>query len=170
MASMVELRKVSKKFGSFTALEEVSFDIAEGEFMTFLGPSGCGKTTCLRLISGFEHPSTGEVFIAGKNVTHDPPYRRSVNQVFQSYALFPHLSVYENISFGLRMKKLAAADIKRRVDRVVPLAQLHHLVEDAPVRVAEEVARVDQLRGVIERLVVDQDCAKYRFLGIEAVR
>ena len=73
---MVELRKVSKKFGSFTALEEVSFDIAEGEFMTFLGPSGCGKTTCLRLISGFENPSTGEVFIAGKNVTHDPPYRR----------------------------------------------------------------------------------------------
>ena len=88
MASMVELRKVSKKFGSFTALEEVSFEIAEGEFMTFLGPSGCGKTTCLRLISGLENPSTGEVFIAGKNVTRDPPYRRSVNQVFQSYALF----------------------------------------------------------------------------------
>ena len=92
MASMVELRKVSKKFGSFTALEEVSFGIAEGEFMTFLGPSGCGKTTCLRLISGFENPSTGEVFIAGKNVTHEPPYRRSVNQVFQNYALFPRCS------------------------------------------------------------------------------
>ena len=131
MASMVELRKVSKKFGSFTALEEVSFGIAEGEFMTFLGPSGCGKTTCLRLISGFEHPSTGEVFISGKNVTHDPPYRRSVNQVFQSYALFPHLSVYENISFGLRMKKLAASDIKQRVDRV---AHRHRHADLSPER------------------------------------
>jgi spermidine/putrescine transport system ATP-binding protein len=73
MAAMVELRNISKRFGSFTALEQVSFEIAEGEFMTFLGPSGCGKTTCLRLISGFESPSTGEIFIGGKNVTHDPP-------------------------------------------------------------------------------------------------
>jgi spermidine/putrescine transport system ATP-binding protein len=136
MASMVELRKVSKKFGSFTALEEVSFDIAEGEFMTFLGPSGCGKTTCLRLISGFEHPSTGEVFISGKNVTHDPPYRRSVNQVFQSYALFPHLSVYENISFGLRMKKLAASDIKQRVDRVVEMTSLGEFASRKPAQLS----------------------------------
>ena len=136
MASMVELRKVSKKFGSFTALEEVSFDIAEGEFMTFLGPSGCGKTTCLRLISGFEHPSTGEVFISGKNVTHDPPYRRSVNQVFQSYALFPHLSVYENISFGLRMKKLAASDIKQRVDRVVEMTSLQEFADRKPAQLS----------------------------------
>jgi len=136
MASMVELRKVSKRFGSFTALEEVSFDIAEGEFMTFLGPSGCGKTTCLRLISGFEHPSTGDIFIGGKNVTHDPPYRRSVNQVFQSYALFPHLSVYENISFGLRMKKLAAPDIKKRVDRVIEMTSLHDFANRKPAQLS----------------------------------
>ncbi len=133
---MVELRNVSKRFGSFTALEEVSFHIAEGEFMTFLGPSGCGKTTCLRLISGFENPSTGEVFIAGKNVTHDPPYRRSVNQVFQSYALFPHLSVYENISFGLRMKKLAGAEVRRRVDRVIEMTSLHDFANRKPAQLS----------------------------------
>jgi spermidine/putrescine transport system ATP-binding protein len=150
MASMVELRKVSKKFGSFTALEEVSFDIAEGEFMTFLGPSGCGKTTCLRLISGFENPSTGEVFIAGKNVTHDPPYRRSVNQVFQSYALFPHLSVYENISFGLRMKKLAASDIKRRVDRVVEMTSLQEFADRKPAQLSGgQRQRVALARAVV---------------------
>ncbi len=133
---MVELRNVSKRFGHFTALEEVSFDITEGEFMTFLGPSGCGKTTCLRLISGFETPSTGEIFIGGRNVTHDPPYRRDVNQVFQSYALFPHLSVYENISFGLRMKKLAAPEIKKRVDRVVEMTSLHDFANRKPAQLS----------------------------------
>ncbi|HEU4678970.1 MAG TPA: ABC transporter ATP-binding protein [Terrimicrobiaceae bacterium] len=136
MASMVELHKVSKRFGNFTALEEVTFDIAEGEFMTFLGPSGCGKTTCLRLISGFETPSTGEILIGGRNVTHDPPYRRDVNQVFQSYALFPHLSVYENISFGLRMKKLAAPEIKKRVDRVVEMTSLHEFADRKPAQLS----------------------------------
>jgi len=136
MASMVELRNVSKRFGNFTALEEVSFDIAEGEFMTFLGPSGCGKTTCLRLISGFETPSTGEIFIGGRKVTHDPPYRRDVNQVFQSYALFPHLSVYENISFGLRMKKLAAPEIKKRVDGVVEMTSLREFANRKPAQLS----------------------------------
>jgi spermidine/putrescine transport system ATP-binding protein len=136
MAAMVELRNISKRFGGFTALEEVSFEIAEGEFMTFLGPSGCGKTTCLRLISGFDTPSTGEVFIGGKDVTFDPPYRRSVNQVFQSYALFPHLSVYENISFGLRMKKVSAADIKKRVDRIVEMTSLQEFVSRKPAQLS----------------------------------
>jgi spermidine/putrescine transport system ATP-binding protein len=147
---MVELRKVSKKFGSFTALEEVSFDIAEGEFMTFLGPSGCGKTTCLRLISGFEHPSTGEIFIAGKNVTHDPPYRRSVNQVFQTYALFPHLSVYENISFGLRMQKLSARDLKQRVDRIVEMTSLQEFANRKPAQLSGgQRQRVALARAVV---------------------
>jgi spermidine/putrescine transport system ATP-binding protein len=136
MAAMVELRNISKRFGGFTALQEISFEIAEGEFMTFLGPSGCGKTTCLRLISGFDTPSTGEVFIGGKDVTFDPPYRRSVNQVFQSYALFPHLSIYENISFGLRMKKVSTADIKKRVDRVVEMISLQEFVSRKPAQLS----------------------------------
>src|SRR5262245_49701045 len=107
---MVELQNVSKSFGSFAALSEIHFGIKEGEFMTFLGPSGCGKTTCLRLISGFETPTTGKVFIENRDITYDPPYKRNVNQVFQSYALFPHLNIRENIAFGLHMKKLPASE------------------------------------------------------------
>ncbi len=133
---MVELRGVSKSFGDFTALHEVSFEIQEGEFMTFLGPSGCGKTTCLRLISGFDTPTSGQIFIGGKDVTFDPPYRRDVNQVFQSYALFPHLNIYENIAFGLRMKKVPSADIKRRVDRVVEMTSLQQFINRKPAQLS----------------------------------
>ncbi|HRJ72284.1 MAG TPA: ABC transporter ATP-binding protein, partial [Terrimicrobiaceae bacterium] len=136
MAAMVELRGVSKVFGAFTALQEVSFAIPEGEFMTFLGPSGCGKTTCLRLISGFDLPSTGEIRIGGKDVTFDPPYRRDVNQVFQSYALFPHLNIAENIAFGLRMKKVPAVEIKKRVDRVVEMTALGAFVDRKPAQLS----------------------------------
>lgn len=133
---MVELRNVSKTFGNFTALQEVSFEIQEGEFMTFLGPSGCGKTTCLRLISGFDTPTTGQILIGGKDVTFDPPYRRNVNQVFQSYALFPHLNIYENIAFGLRMKKVAATEIKQRVDKVVEMTSLGQFIERKPAQLS----------------------------------
>jgi spermidine/putrescine transport system ATP-binding protein len=136
MASMVELRDVTKTFGNFVALHGVNFDIKEGEFMTFLGPSGCGKTTCLRLISGFDTPSSGQVYIAGRDVTMVPPYRRDVNQVFQSYALFPHLSIYENIAFGLRMKKVPAAEIRQRVDRVVEMTSLGQFVDRKPAQMS----------------------------------
>lgn len=133
---MVELQDISKSFGNFTALRNVSFEIKEGEFMTFLGPSGCGKTTCLRLISGFDTPTTGRILIGGKDVTPDPPYRRDVNQVFQSYALFPHLTIFENIAFGLRMKKVPAAEIKRRVDRVVEMTALAPFVDRKPAQMS----------------------------------
>lgn len=124
MSNMVELRNVSKNFGSSAVLQDVSFEVQEGEFMTILGPSGCGKTTCLRLISGFDTPSTGRIVIGGADVTLDPPYRRDVHQVFQSYALFPHLTIFENIAFGLRMKKISEPEIRRRVDRVVEMTAL----------------------------------------------
>ncbi len=132
MSGMVELQNIRKVFGSFVALNEVNFEIREGEFMTFLGPSGCGKTTCLRLISGFDTPTSGSVVINGKDVTADPPYKRDVNQVFQSYALFPHLTIYENIAFGLRMKGVAAGDVKTRVDRVVEMTSLQDFVDRRP--------------------------------------
>jgi len=132
MSAMVELRGVSKTFGNFTALHEVNLTVEEGEFMTFLGPSGCGKTTCLRLISGFDTPSSGVVAIGGVDVTRDPPYKRNVNQVFQSYALFPHLSIYENIAFGLRMRKVSDADLRKRVDRVVEMASLGEMIDRKP--------------------------------------
>jgi spermidine/putrescine transport system ATP-binding protein len=120
----VELRSVTKKFGSFTAVEDVNLAVRAGEFMTFLGPSGCGKTTVLRMISGFETPTQGTVLLDGRDVTHEPPYRRDVNQVFQSYALFPHLTVAENIAFGLRMRKASSAEIEERVKRGVDLVSL----------------------------------------------
>ena len=133
---MVELRQVSKRFGSHEALKDASFAINAGEFMTFLGPSGCGKTTCLRLISGFDTPTSGRILIDGKDVTFDPPYRRDVNQVFQNYALFPHLTIYENIAFGLRMKRVAQADITRRVDRVVQMTALGDFVNRKPTQLS----------------------------------
>ena len=104
MSAMVEVRGVTKRFGEFVAVNDVSLQIARGEFLTLLGPSGCGKTTLLRLIAGFEQPTTGTVWIGDEDMTHRPPYRRPVNQVFQSYALFPHLTVAENVEFGLRMQ------------------------------------------------------------------
>ena len=129
---MVELRDIYKRFGSYTAVDHVSLDIREGEFMTFLGPSGCGKTTCLRMISGFEKPTSGTVWLGGKEVTDVPPYGRDVNQVFQSYALFPHLTVMENIAFGLKMKKVSPADIKKRVDHVIESVALGEFSQRKP--------------------------------------
>jgi len=129
---MVELRQVTKRFGAYEALKDASFVIQAGEFMTFLGPSGCGKTTCLRLISGFDTPTSGRILIDGQDVTFDPPYRRDVNQVFQNYALFPHLSIYENIAFGLRMKRVSSGDITRRVERVVEMTSLGDFVSRKP--------------------------------------
>jgi spermidine/putrescine transport system ATP-binding protein len=120
----VELQNVTKRWGSFTAVHEVNLAVRAGEFMTFLGPSGCGKTTVLRMISGFETPTEGIVLLDGKDVTHLPPYRRDVNQVFQSYALFPHLNVEENIAFGLRMKNVPKNEIVQRVQRGVDLVSL----------------------------------------------
>jgi spermidine/putrescine transport system ATP-binding protein len=121
---MVELRNVTKRFGNFTAAHDIQLTIEAGEFLTLLGPSGCGKTTLLRMISGFETPTEGSVWLDGVDVTHEPPYRRNVNQVFQSYALFPHLTVEENIGFGLRMQKTPKAEIADRVKQVVQLVAL----------------------------------------------
>ena len=102
----VRLERVSKFFGDVPAVDDLSLDIAEGEFFSMLGPSGCGKTTTLRMIGGFEDPSLGTVYLGGRDVTDLPPYSRDVNTVFQSYALFPHLDVFENVAFGLRRKKV----------------------------------------------------------------
>src|SRR4030095_15659939 len=123
-AIMVELRSVTKRFGSFTAVQDVSLGVKGGEFITLLGPSGCGKTTVLRIISGFETPTEGIVLLDGKDVTNVPPYRRDVNQVFQRYALFPHLTVEDNIAFGLTMRKTPRAELADRVSRVIDLVSL----------------------------------------------
>jgi spermidine/putrescine transport system ATP-binding protein len=128
----VRLERVSKTFGDAVAVDDLSLDIAEGEFFSMLGPSGCGKTTTLRMIGGFEEPSRGTVYLGGRDVTDQPPYKRDVNTVFQSYALFPHLNVFENVAFGLRRRKVAKGDIKARVDDALRLVEMSGFEERKP--------------------------------------
>jgi len=113
----VELRGVTKRFGDIVAVDNVSLQIGEGEFFSLLGPSGCGKTTTLRMIAGFELPTEGEIYLKNQEVSDLPPFKRNVNTVFQDYALFPHMTVGQNISFGLETKKMPKAEIKKRVDQ-----------------------------------------------------
>ena len=103
---IIELKNVAKEFDGEMILDSINLEIHDKEFMTLLGPSGCGKTTTLRIIGGFVKPDSGEILFNGKNMNDVPPYKRPVNTVFQKYALFPHLNVYENIAFGLRLKKM----------------------------------------------------------------
>jgi spermidine/putrescine ABC transporter ATP-binding subunit len=133
----VEIRSLTKRFGDVAAVDAVSLDIRRGEFFSLLGPSGCGKTTLLRMIGGFELPSEGSVVIDGKDVTWIPPYRRPVNMVFQHYALFPHLSVGENVAFGMRYRGIARSDEPRRVADALALVQLSGF----------ETRKPDQLSG-----------------------
>ena len=120
----VELRHVTKRFGEVVAVDGISLQIANGDFFALLGPSGCGKTTTLRMIAGFETPSEGEVYIQGQCVTDIPPFRRNTNMVFQNYALFPHMSVEKNIAFGLEMKRVPRAEIRRRVGEALEMVRL----------------------------------------------
>ncbi|HXG48375.1 MAG TPA: ABC transporter ATP-binding protein [Methylomirabilota bacterium] len=149
---MVELRSVTKRFGTVTAVEQVSLRIAAGEFLTLLGPSGCGKTTLLRMISGFETPTEGTVHLDNEDVTHLPPYRRNVNQVFQSYALFPHLTVADNITFGLRMQKLPKSEIARRLKEVTELVSLGGMESRKPAQLSGgQRQRVALARAIVCR-------------------
>jgi spermidine/putrescine transport system ATP-binding protein len=120
----VRLERVTKAFGETVAVDDLSLDIDEGEFFSLLGPSGCGKTTTLRMIGGFEEPTRGTVYLGGRDVTDLPPYKRDVNTVFQSYALFPHLDVFENVAFGLRRRKVVKGDVKARVDDALRLVEM----------------------------------------------
>jgi spermidine/putrescine transport system ATP-binding protein len=120
----VRLERVTKDFGETVAVDDLSLDIAEGEFFSMLGPSGCGKTTTLRMVGGFEEPTRGTIYLGGRDVTDLPPYKRDVNTVFQSYALFPHLNVQDNVAFGLRRKKVPGAEIKTRVAETLHLVDL----------------------------------------------
>ncbi len=124
--SVIEFRKVTKQFGDVVAVADNDLAVRQGEFLSILGPSGCGKTTSLRMMAGFEQPTSGEVFIRGENVTGVPAYRRPVNMVFQHYALFPHLSVADNVSYGLRQRnpKPSRVDINRAVDEALAMVRL----------------------------------------------
>ena len=114
-ATSVQLERVTKRFAEVVAVDELSLALGEGEFFTLLGPSGCGKTTTLRMLAGFEQPTAGRILIGGEDVAGLAPHRRPTNTVFQSYALFPHLTVRDNVAFGLRRQRVAKDEVKRRV-------------------------------------------------------
>jgi spermidine/putrescine transport system ATP-binding protein len=132
----IRLERVTKTFGETVAVDGIDLDIAHGEFFSLLGPSGCGKTTTLSMIGGFEDPTAGRILLHGDDVTLVPPYRRSVNTVFQSYALFPHLSVFDNVAFGLRRKRLAKAEIRRRVGEMLELVALTGMDSRKPAQLS----------------------------------
>ena len=148
----VRLERVSKLFGDAAAVDDLSLDIEEGEFFSMLGPSGCGKTTTLRMIGGFEEPSLGTVYLGGRDVTDLPPYKRDVNTVFQSYALFPHLDVSENVAFGLRRKKVAKDEIASRVKEAMQLVDLKGFETRKP----REMSGGQQQRVALARALVNR--------------
>src|SRR6188508_793878 len=124
MSPAVRFVNVCRHFGPVRAVDGVTLDIAEGEFFAMLGPSGSGKTTCLRLVAGFETPDSGSVLLNGQDVTDDPPYARAVNTVFQDYALFPHMSVLENVAYGPRVRGQRKDDWRKRAGEMLELVQL----------------------------------------------
>jgi spermidine/putrescine transport system ATP-binding protein len=148
----VELQNVTKKFGDFVAVDNVSLGIEDGEFFSLLGPSGCGKTTCLRMIAGFELPTEGEVKIRGKAMGDTPPFKRPVNTVFQNYALFPHMTIFENVAFGLEMQKVPRAEIKTRVKEALEMVRLPQLAERKPRQLSGgQQQRIALARALVNR-------------------
>ena len=137
MEAIVRINNVNKKYGDNHVVRDLFLEIKKGEFLTMLGPSGCGKTTTLRMIAGFETPTSGNIYIEGKEIQDTEPYDREVNTVFQNYALFPHMTIYQNLAFGLTVKKVSKAEIKKRVTEILELVQL----------VGFENRKPDQLSG-----------------------
>lgn len=151
MKEMIRLQGISKKFGDHIIIPSIDLTINDGEFITLLGPSGCGKTTLLRMIAGLEQPTEGKVFIDDEDVTKLPPYKRDVNMVFQHYALFPHMTVEENIHFGLKMKNVPMDEQKERVEQVLYLTQLEELRNRRP----QQMSGGQQQRVAIARALVN---------------
>lgn len=149
---LINLENISKQYDGVSVLKNINLYIRKNEFLTLLGPSGCGKTTTLRIIGGFEFPSEGKVIFDGKDITQDPPYKRRVNTVFQKYALFPHLNVEDNIAFGLKIRKLPKAEIKKKVEKMLELVNLKGFGK----RSVESLSGGQQQRVAIARALVNE--------------
>ena len=150
--TLLSLKNVSKAFDDKTVLNSLDLDILDGEFITLLGPSGCGKTTLLRLMAGFEQPDTGAVSLSGHDITHAAPEHRPLNTVFQNYALFPHMSVYDNVAYGLKMEKRPRDEIRQRVDEVLAMVQLQDFARRKPHQLSGgQQQRVAIARAVVKR-------------------
>ena len=175
----VRLVSVTKKFGDAIAVDAITLDVSDGEFFTLLGPSGCGKTTTLRMIGGFEQPTSGLIELKGEDVTFLPAHERDVNTVFQSYALFPHLTIFENVAFGLRRSGIKGDEVTRRVSEALELVQLIGYEKRKPAQLSGgQAQRVALARALVNRpavLLLDEplgalDLKLRKQMGIELKR
>jgi spermidine/putrescine ABC transporter ATP-binding subunit len=149
---IISFENVTKRFGKATAVHDVSLEINEGEFFALLGPSGCGKTTLLRMLAGFEVPTEGRILIDGQDVTTAPPNKRPINMVFQSYAVFPHMNVFDNVAYGLKVERVDAAERARRVEEALAQVQLDHLAKRKPDQLSGgQRQRVALARALVKR-------------------
>src|SRR6056297_692239 len=157
---LIQFKNVTKRFGDFTAIDDQTFDIFEREFFALLGPSGCGKTTMMRMLAGFEKPSEGQIFLAGQDIAPIPPNKRAVNMMFQSYALFPHLSVWDNIAFGLKRDGMARDAIGDRVSEMLKLTRLEKFAKRKPHQISggqrQRVALARSLAKAPKLLLLDE--------------
>ena len=149
---LIDLQHISKRFDDTLVLDDLSLSVKENSFVTLLGPSGCGKTTTLRIIGGFESPNTGKVIFGGEDITKLPPNKRQLNTVFQKYALFPHMTIFDNVAFGLRMQKVAESEIKPRVLDALRMVQLEEMADRKPA----QLSGGQQQRIAIARAVVNK--------------
>lgn len=152
MINCIELRNIEKFFGQNCVIPKLNLSIQQGEFITLLGPSGCGKTTLLRMIAGFETPTAGEVLLEGENITSLPPFKRNVNTVFQNYALFPHLNVFDNIAFGLKQKGISGEALKKEVNEALETVQM----VDFAGRKPKELSGGQQQRIALARAIINK--------------
>ena len=148
----IKIRSLSKKFGEFTAVDNIDLDIYKGELFSLLGGSGCGKTTLLRMLAGFETPSSGTIYIDGVDMTDVPPYARPINMMFQSYALFPHMTVEQNVAYGLKRDKIPKDEITRRVDEILSMVELSDFIKRKPHQLSGgQRQRVALARALVKR-------------------
>lgn len=161
---LIRFKNVTKKFGEFVAIDNLSLDIYAQEFFALLGPSGCGKTTMMRMLAGFETPTSGQIELAGQDIGPVPPNKRAVNMMFQSYALFPHLSIWDNIAFGLRRDKMDKDAIAARVAEMLKLTRLEKFARRKPHQISggqrQRVALARSLAKAPKLLLLDDPWAR----------